>query len=345
MRKSGIELLRIISLFAVIMIHYWVQASQYAEGLNYHSLVLFRSMSASAVDVFIIISGYFLCTTNKRTLGKPLNLIIQVSLINLMAYLIKSYFGIEPPISLRHITSAILPDSYYTTLFVVLYILSPYLNTMIINLSNKGWKILLFLSILIFSVYQTAFDLFSEVIGKEMMGLSPIGAWGAQNGFNIVNFTLLYIIGAFLRINPIKITKRNNIIGIVLCVLLIFGWSEFDILLGAKSSLSGWAYHNPGVILLAALLFLYFKDLSFSSRFINSAAKSVYTCFLGHCHIIAIVGIDFFVTKPLHYMILHFIVLSITCYIVFWFFWYIYDIITKSIYRRLDHKELRYHLG
>lgn len=340
MRKSGIELLRILSLFAVIMMHYWEQASKYAIGLNFHSFMFLRSLSASAVDVFILISGYFLCTTQKRTLGKPINLIIQVSLINFIAYIIKSYYGLEPSISIRHITSSLLPDSYYTTLFVVLYIISPYINNVISQLTRRGWKVMIILLVSIFSLYQTAFDLFSEVIGKEMMGLSPIGAWGGQKGFNIVNFTLLYVVGAYLKYNSVTLKKRKLIWGILFCVSTIFIWGELDLIIRKMPLNSSWVYHNPIVILQAVLLFLYFKGLSLSSFFINRAAKSVYTCFLAHCQIMVLVGIEYYARMPLLYMIVHYLIVSIVCFFVSWVLWFLYDQITRSLFRKLDRIEL-----
>ena len=342
MRKSGIELLRILSLLGVIMIHYWEQACQYAVGANYHTLLLLRSVSSSAVDVFILITGYFMCMTNKRTWGKPLNLIIQVMLINEGAYLIKSFFGIEPTISLRHITSSLLPDSYFTTLFVALYIISPYINKMTALLTPQGWKKLLVITISIFSVYQTAIDVFSEVIGKEIMGLSTIGAWGGQKGFNIVNFILLYIVGSYLRYNPIILQIKQIRLLLIVCVLLIFAWAETDLIFRSSTPFSAWLYHNPIVILLGVMLLLYFKELNFYSNFVNIAAKSVYTCFLAHCQLITIVKIEDFAKMSLPVMLLHYALLAILCYVAFWLLWYIYDKCTNSFYKRLDKKEISY---
>ena len=67
-RESGVELLRIISLLGVIFIHYSdillpLLESSKPEFLLVHIL---RTMSAASVDVFLIISGYFMCNSYQR---------------------------------------------------------------------------------------------------------------------------------------------------------------------------------------------------------------------------------------------------------------------------------------
>ena len=88
-RESGIELLRIIAAMAVIILHY---NSDYAFKLvspnsrNYYFLVLLEGFAIIAVDIYLIIAGYFMSSNNKRNLNKPLELLFQVVLIKLSAY-------------------------------------------------------------------------------------------------------------------------------------------------------------------------------------------------------------------------------------------------------------------
>ena len=60
-------------------------------------------------------------------------------------------------------------------------------------------------------------DFSQEIIDREWFGLNSIAAWGDQQGFNIVNFSLLYCVGAFIRNNdfPEIFKKRKNLIGII----------------------------------------------------------------------------------------------------------------------------------
>ena len=69
-RNSGIELLRIFCAMSVFFVHYHDKSSLVAQIplLNEYTLVILKSLAISAVDTFLLISGYFLITTEKRTL-------------------------------------------------------------------------------------------------------------------------------------------------------------------------------------------------------------------------------------------------------------------------------------
>lgn len=68
-RQSNIELLRILASMAVIILHYITPnaggALQYVRntggGINEAILRLLESLLANAVNLFMMISGYFLC--------------------------------------------------------------------------------------------------------------------------------------------------------------------------------------------------------------------------------------------------------------------------------------------
>ena len=73
-RKSNIELLRIFTMIGVIILHYNNPTIgggiTYATkgSANFYILYFLESLFACAVDLFILISGYFMCTNNKRNI-------------------------------------------------------------------------------------------------------------------------------------------------------------------------------------------------------------------------------------------------------------------------------------
>lgn len=79
-RNSGIELLRILAAMGVIILHY--NNAEIGGGLKYaagyHQLVLqlLQNTAICAVNVFVLISGYFLSRSGKRDCTKPLELIL-----------------------------------------------------------------------------------------------------------------------------------------------------------------------------------------------------------------------------------------------------------------------------
>ena len=92
-RLSGIELLRIIAMAGVIILHY--NNGQIGGGLKFVSegsvqqylLYFTENLFIGAVDLFVMISAFFLCTTNKRKSIKVFELILQVILFDEAFYI------------------------------------------------------------------------------------------------------------------------------------------------------------------------------------------------------------------------------------------------------------------
>ena len=83
-------------------------------------MTLIRSVTISSVDVFVIITGYFLCSTQNRSLGKPLNLLFQVSLYSAILT-----FGLfltgQADFSTKELIASAVPSNWFITLYVILY--------------------------------------------------------------------------------------------------------------------------------------------------------------------------------------------------------------------------------
>ena len=90
-RESGIELLRILAMCGVVLLHINEKAlpdCTVGSG-NYYILETIESINICAVDLFIMISGYFLCVSQKRVLLKPLALFIQVVVFAQVNFLVR----------------------------------------------------------------------------------------------------------------------------------------------------------------------------------------------------------------------------------------------------------------
>ena len=188
-------------------------------------------------------------------------------------------------------------------------------------------------------------DFSQELFDYQWFGLSTIGAWGNQQGFNIVNFVLLYCVGAWLRLDEISIsTYKKNLIWIIVVIILIFTWSVVCTHLSKQGMRSSWIYHNPLVIIYSILLFLFFKSFRFASRFINYLAKSVLLCFLIHSGIIA--NIDIGISKvcngSVFLMLSHYLAFSVVMMVVSCIAYALYNIITKKLFSKLNNKEVPY---
>lgn len=337
-RESGVELLRILSLLGVIFIHYSDMLLPVLDtnGIDTFFVHVMRTLSAASVDVFLIVSGYFMCMNNKRTFGKPIDLIVQVSFYSVLICLIEVF------IKYRHFSVPILignliPDSYFTTFFVIVYVLSPYINVLLQKLNRSELNILMIYLLLIFSVYSTATTIFDELSNTKWMGLNSVGAWGSQQGFNIVIFILCYIVGAYLRFNDSPIfTNRLKLSVIVSISVILVSWSFFENRLDIPGMRSAWVYDNPLVIVMGALSFVFFKEIKFNSASVNKCAKLVYPTFLIHCFIISMVHIESFCTISILHLIVHFVVFTILMFAISFLFHRVYYFLIGKHIAKLD---------
>lgn len=92
-RQSNIELLRILAVMGVIVLHYNNRSMGggflFTQSLpiNHFILKVIESVNISAVDLFMLISGYFLITSDKRNILKPIQLFFQVIIFSVGGYL------------------------------------------------------------------------------------------------------------------------------------------------------------------------------------------------------------------------------------------------------------------
>ena len=81
-RNSNLDLLRILCMFMVVILHSLnhgglVEGSLIPGHYNWYNGNILFSLSLQAVNCFVLISGYFLCTA-KFKLKKLINIYIQV---------------------------------------------------------------------------------------------------------------------------------------------------------------------------------------------------------------------------------------------------------------------------
>ena len=234
-RQSNIELLRILAIMGVIVLHYnnvsmggglsYVQKGT----LNFYVLYFLETIFACAVNLFVIISGYFMCRSNKRSLWKPIELIVQVVLFSLSLYILSSLIK-GNPITLKHLTGSLLPKNYFVILYSCVYVISPFINVLFNKLPQRIINQMMTCALLLFSVYPTMVDLLAAFTGKQEMiiGLSSIGMYGSQWGYTIVNFVLMYSIGAYIKKTDCWLNRFSTVRLLFLeggCIFVLMIWA------------------------------------------------------------------------------------------------------------------------
>ena len=352
-RQSGIELLRIVSALFVVVLHYC--NPQMGGGLdsvalnsfNYYFLTFCICLCTSAVNIFILISGFFLIKTDRRTLGKPFSLILQVILFHIVFYFIRGFFSEEcPGISIKGLIYQFIPTNYFVSLYTVLYLLSPVINKLLNSLSKDSYKKLLCFMLIVFSLYPSFLDLLREITGNEFYGTSPIGNWGSQYGYTIVNFILLYSIGGYLQLYDIPtVIESKKYYLITVCLVSVFLWRLISNQLTTMEESSATSYLNPLIILIAVLIFVLFKRITLENKIVNELSKAAFTCFVFHIGIIKYIGINIFTTGSFARLIVHLILCLAIIYLASYIIYKVYLMIFNPLIKVIDNYRISFTQG
>lgn len=293
-RQSNIELLRIIAMVLIIFHHFIVHGV-----LNYDLPAMtlpFRYIPSNmvsqliasggkvGVDLFVIITGYFLVTTTldsgkmKRRLKSLLGQIwfysITIFIFNCVTHIIQPNAGM--------IVKVFLPVCYgtywFATAYVILYLFVPYINKCLMQLSQKEHLHLLMIMICVISLLPTFLPSSFKLCVNS-----------------VSQFILYYVTGAYLRRFPLEWHQwRESWMGFGIFTLSTLAmWGSVIILnLLALLRHSRFIYSNTFyfsssqsfiIYAMAAGLFIWGKHWRVpSSRFINTVAGTVFGVYLIH---------------------------------------------------------------
>jgi len=177
---------------------------------------------------------------------------------------------------------------WFMNCYLVLYLISPFLNKFIKSLNQWDHRKCLLISFLLFSI--VAYFTNNATINN--------------NGSTIIQFVFLYLLGAYLHKYPIKDNfhfkyyskeKRQLIFlfGYVFFTLINFLLLSFSMHLSDFDNQglqtissyifnSKYGYSNPIVIVQTVCYFLYFETISFKSKLINIISSTTLGIYLIH---------------------------------------------------------------
>lgn len=273
-RGSNYELLRVISIFMVIILHYLGGCGKVLRNievwsLNFYGAVFFESFSIIAVNCFVFIAGYFQIKKDKVNIEK----LIQLFMLTVVWYVVLYFIGIilgDVTFSIASFVFTVIPimkgEVWYVNTYIILIIFSPYINKFLISLNNKQYRKLLILLISIFSIIPT---------------FLPI-SYNNDNGYGIVTFILIYSIAGYIRLfkDEFNKDKKNYLFKWFLCSLTVFMLSLLSYKLINFSN--AWGYNNIFNILSAMYLFLYFRNIKIQSEIINYLATFSFSIYIIH---------------------------------------------------------------
>lgn len=291
-RNSNYELMRIISMLAIIMWHIIIHSGLLNNCQSVHFktiLYLILMIIIIHVNSFVMVTGYFQSTSKFRQ-SKIWSLINSSLFYKALIVVIFSvFFGLKLTKAefIREFFILNIDEYWFVKYYIFLYLISPFLNILIQKMSKKQYKCLLITSFLIFSVlpFITANGAFSN------------------DGYNLMNFIFLYFIGGYLIRYPLKecyIFKNipKKLFRIILLVSFIFVvlfnftlfetngilkdyGQTFNMIFGGMYNMA-LSYSNPLVIIQTIIYFSFFGTFDFKNKFINRISKLTIGIYLIH---------------------------------------------------------------
>lgn len=290
-RNSAIELIRIISMYLIILGHFEWQTRWSFDSSN---IILKSSVESLwiggklGVDLFVLISGYFLIKSRFK-IKSFLNIWLISYVYSIVIFLFAIFSGMRQ-FNLKLLLKAIFPSTsgyvnWFVTAYLIMYLLSPFVNMLLKQLNKRQFQILLFILILNFSVLRTIFH-------NPSVGTS---------GNDAVWLLIVYTCGAYIRIYKKDIMNKfqSKYIYLTLIVSLVFSvGSVFAINYGEmlfniknKSMLYGLFLDgfSPSQLLSAVCLFLIFLKIKpFNNKAINKIASTTFAIYLIHANTIIV---------------------------------------------------------
>lgn len=273
-RKSNFELLRILAMFMIICSHYCGHNGLDISVPSFGWLKLFFCwgiLGNLGVDLFFMLSGYFLCTKEEPFSGKKaFRLWAEVFFYSMAIYLALVAGGVTE-FSVKGLILALFPTLLmqysYFTVYLAIYILSPWLVK--INRGGVQLKPLLLVMLLLFSVIPTLLP--SVFIDSYL-----------------TDGILLFYVGVFLREYREELWNRFSslaLLGAAAGIWLCAG--AMTVLLSEKISLYSYIFlyerNSPVTILVAVLLFVAFGQWKMGAYpIVNTVAGHVFGVFLIH---------------------------------------------------------------
>lgn len=362
-RQSNIELLRIFAALGVVILSYndsslgggfaFVEDSSFNEFI----MVVFESLFICVINVYVMISGYFNRDSVKRDVLKPIKSITMFLVFELAAYLIKELPKGEP-FSFKTLFGYFSPSYWFIFLFFALYLISPFISLLWSHMKLPAKKALLGVFITLFSVYPFVWDVISHLnkysfwnepsLNGIMQGISPISLFGADKGYTLINFILMYLIGCYLRDkieNGLKERPGNLLVILGVNLVLIVCWTFADRMFTGfdLQTTVCWNFENPLIIIESVALFMFFNSLKIkSNKVINALAAGVYPTYLIHINLLEYLQIERFVQSGTAIMVLHMLGCMFGLFLVSFLIYTLYDLLTRPLFNMISKNWKRY---
>ena len=254
-RQTNFELLRIIAMLMVITLHYLskgnVEVKLSINGSLYnHVLWLIGAFCNAAVNVYVLISGYFLVEA-KWNPYKILTLLLEILFYSILVPVVFMLCGLMPVSAwnLYDWMNVILPVQtehyWFATAYIVLYMLAPLLSAGIKGLSKRQLQVTIGLLLLFFCIPKS---------------INPVLIATDRYGYDFGWFICLFLIAGYIRLYGIPFfnNKKKSF-----CFYILFTVLNF-----AVCAFTGFICRRTGKL-------EYYMDMTYSYNYILVLLSSI----------------------------------------------------------------------
>lgn len=266
-RASNFDLLRVILTIMILILHYCnggmggLLVEVEKGSFNYYISHFIEALCIVAVNVFIIVTGYFSCKKACIQISKSIKL-----------YAISIFYGIiisgimilitKPNMDFSFLEKLVTTvfSRWFVVNYCILYLFIPYINKLINSLSKKQFEILLIINAAVFYLWHTFFT-------KTTI---------ADGGYGIINFINLYMVGAYIKIHRNEyISKKKSFFVYMICTLIT---TVYSFITGRA-----WAYATIFNLIGSVALFELFKSIKMeNNKFINKLSTYTFSVYIIH---------------------------------------------------------------
>lgn len=337
-RLHNIDLLRLILMMMIVTLHYygWTGLRSSTDIPSYNRIIAqcLSSLSWCAVNAFFMISGFLI--RNKEVSISGMLIVIRivkiwakVFLINAIIYLLAIIGGVIPinVESLFCMMCPILSNRYwFITVFLLLTAVIPFIQNMLVRLSN--------VEVLILSLVLLTFDSIQPLFEHNGFG---------ENGYGFLHSLTCLLIGYTIkRYYSVKIGRGGYfLVYIASCfvgvILYTFINSTFKINVSILL-----CYNSPFYIMAAVGLICFFNSLSIKNKVVSKLAPFSLGIFLIQSQVIRdyiwedFSHISFVQYTP--YLLLHYLIVLVICLLA----GITIDGATSKVIEFLTNKRLKY---
>ena len=282
-RNSNLELFRIITMLIIVAHHYVVNSGLFpmvcestSLGAKDFFILLFGWGGKTGINCFVLITGYFMCTSSITALkyGRLMGERYFYAILFFVLFYVSGYSAFSIKDFLKVLFPFFTVKDNFLGCFLLFYLFIPFLNKLIHALTEKEHLLLTVLCLCIYTILPS----FAK----------------ATVAYNYVTwFIVLYLISSYIRLYPKGFFQSARFWGLLTAVSVLFSWTSVVTLAWieskrGKAQIAYFFVSDSNKILAvctAICAFLFFKNLKVKqSSVINTVAASTFGVLLIHAN-------------------------------------------------------------